>query len=395
MKLYKNLVEGVQDSLHQIIIAKNYSDKVLEKMFKAHPQWGSRDRKFIAEAVYDITRYYRYLSAIAGSENNFRLIFAAYLFEKNIPFPDWPDFQSMNKSVFENNKTKISSSAVVLSYPDALWNYCENELGKVLWEREAAALNHPASVILRTNTLKVPKKELIQQLNKAQIITEEIPGFKDALRLIKRQNIFTSALFKEGYFEVQDAGSQLIAEFLEPEPGQKIIDACAGAGGKSLHLAALMKNKGKIIAMDVEKWKLENLQKRARRNGVNNIEIRLIENEQSIHRYENFADRLLLDVPCSGTGVIKRNPDTKWKVTPESIEKTKKLQSVILSDYSKMLKSGGLMVYATCSILPSENQQQVQDFIEQQKNNFTLIKDKTIYPSEGFDGFYMALLKKN
>ena len=154
-----------------------------------------------------------------------------------------------------------------------------------------------------------------------------------------------------------------------------------------------MNNKGKLISMDVEGFKLEELKKRAKRAGVFNVETRVIEDSKTIKRLEGKADKLLLDVPCSGLGVIKRNPDTKWKLSLEVIERTKKLQEKILNDYCEMVKVGGEMVYSTCSILPSENKNQVDLFL-QTHSNFEFIIDKTILPSQGFDGFYMALLKK-
>ena len=394
MKLHKPLVEAVIDCLKQIMVDHKYSDKILEKTFKSHPQWGSRDRKFIAETVYDITRSYRYLSFIAGTEKNFRMILAAYFFEKGIRFPEWPDFQTISTKPFEIKKKEINSPAILHSYPDALWEICETELGKEKWLKEAQALNEQAGVVLRVNTIKIKKPDLVKKLSEAEIEVDELRVFENALQLRKRQNVFTSTLFKDGLFEIQDAGSQLIAPFLNVEPGQKVIDACAGAGGKTLHLAAIMQNKGKIIALDVEEWKLDNLRKRAKRAGVSNIEARLITGDKTISQLRNTADRILLDVPCTGTGVIKRNPDTKWKLDKEGINNTRQLQYTLLKNYSSMLKPGGYMVYSTCSILPSENELQVQKFIEEQGDAFGLIKDKTLYPSEGFDGFYMALIKK-
>ncbi len=394
MKLHKPLVEAVIDCLKQIMADHKYSDKVLEKTFKANPQWGSRDRKFIAESVYDITRSFRYLSFIAETEKNFRMILAAYFFEKGIDFPEWPDFQTISTRPFEIKKKSIDSPAILHSYPDELWQICENELGKEKWLKEAQALNEQAPVVLRTNTIKIKKTELIKKLAEAEIEVDELRVFESALQLRKRQNIFTTSLFKDGLFEIQDAGSQLIAPFLNVEAGQKIIDACAGAGGKTLHLAAIMQNKGKILALDVEEWKLDNLRKRAKRAGVSNIEARLITGEKTISQLRNSADRLLLDVPCTGIGVIKRNPDTKWKSSKEVIEKTKQLQYTILKNYSAMVKPGGFLVYATCSVLPSENELQVQKFIAEQGDVFEFIKDKTLLPSEGYDGFYMALIKK-
>ncbi len=210
----------------------------------------------------------------------------------------------------------------------------------------------------------------------------------------ERQNIFTRQQFKDGLFEVQDAGSQLVAPFLRVEPGMRVVDACAGGGGKTLHLAALLQNKGRIIAMDTEGWKLEELKKRARRAGASNIETRVIESSKTIKRQESSADRLLLDVPCSGLGVLKRNPDAKWKLSLESIENVKLTQLKIINDYSVIVKPGGMMVYATCSLLPSENERQVEKFIAEKGDKFELVEQQTLLPSEGFDGFYMALIKR-
>jgi 16S rRNA (cytosine967-C5)-methyltransferase len=172
------------------------------------------------------------------------------------------------------------------------------------------------------------------------------------------------------------------------------VDACAGAGGKTLHLSALMKNKGRILAMDSEGWKLDELKKRARRSGAANIETRTIDSSKAIKRLDKSADRLLLDVPCSGLGVLKRNPDAKWKLSPEFIDRVRNTQQTIISDYSKIVKPGGMMVYSTCSLLPSENEDQVKTFLSSEKNEFELIEEKKIMPSEGFDGFYMARLKR-
>ena len=220
--------------------------------------------------------------------------------------------------IFEPNYEKLKDIRKIReSIPDWLDELGEKELGKE-WETELAALNEEAKVVLRVNTIKISRKELKADLEENENILTEAPAeYPDALILEQRQNIFTRQQFKDGLFEVQDGGSQLIAPFLKPEPGMRVIDACAGGGGKTLHLAALMNNKGRIIAMDTEGWKLDELKKRARRAGVGNIEPRAIESSKTIKRLENSADRLLLDVPCSGLGVIKRNPDAKWKLTPE------------------------------------------------------------------------------
>jgi 16S rRNA (cytosine967-C5)-methyltransferase len=174
----------------------------------------------------------------------------------------------------------------------------------------------------------------------------------------------------------------------------KAIDACAGAGGKTLHMAALMENKGTIIAMDNAAWKLQELKLRARRNGAHNIRLQEIESTKSIKRLRQSADRVLLDVPCSGLGVLKRNPDAKWKLSEEFLDNVRVAQQQILQEYTQMCKPGGLVVYATCSILPSENRNQVDSFLASEAGkSFELIKDQSISPEAGYDGFYMAQLK--
>ena len=217
------------------------------------------------------------------------------------------------------------------------------------------------------------------------------------MKLIERANVFKTEAFKKGWFEVQDASSQLVAAYLDVKPGMKVVDACAGAGGKTLHLSALMENKGALIAMDIYESKLKKLKIRARRNGAHNIDMRVIDSTKPIKKLKEKADRLLIDAPCSGLGVLRRNPDSKWKLEPEFLDKIRGTQQHILQEYSKMLKPGGKMVYATCSVLPSENQAQIETFlVSKAGQNFNFIKDKSILAHQsGYDGFYMALLKKS
>lgn len=395
MKLYKNLVNSVALTLQEIFVKNRYADKALEKVFKQNPQWGSRDRRFVAEGVYDIVRNFRLYSQLAESQTNFWFITAVWLVVKKIEIPDWQEFKHLDPAYILAHQESLKNNLPIYeSYPDWLWELGIKELGEEKWKTEALAMNLQAPVFLRVNTLKISKQKLVEALAQEKIETSEPLGAESALQLIKRENVFQTKLFKEGCFEVQDAGSQLISEFLDPKTNDLVIDACAGAGGKSLHLAALMKNKGKLISLDVEDWKLQELKKRAKRAGVSNIETRLIEENKTIDQLTSKADKLLLDVPCSGLGVLKRNPDAKWKLGLETIERTKKLQQDIISNYSKMLKPNGVMVYSTCSILPSENQEQVNLFLSHNKD-FSLLKEKTILPSQGFDGFYMALIKKN
>ena len=395
MRLHRGTSEAVIQSLKLIFEENRYADKVIEKILKQNSRWGSRDRRFIAETTYDIVRWYRWFRELAQSKGtDFWKLLGVWCILSGVDLPAWEEFEGLSREdVLEREKRPMYSRKIRESIPDWLDELGETELGKTRWETELSALNDLAPVVLRTNTLKIGRNDLQKRLQEDDIQTVTVGEYPDALVLEERQNIFGISAFKEGLFEVQDAGSQAIAPFLRIEPGQRIIDACAGAGGKTLHLAALMKNKGRIVAMDTEQWKLDELQKRARRAGVSNMEARVIESGKAIKRLGGSADRLLLDVPCSGLGVLKRNPDAKWKLSLDFLNKVRELQHHILRDYCEMLKPGGLMVYSTCSILPSENEGQVSAFLAE-KQDFEMVDEKHIYPSQGFDGFYMALLRK-
>lgn len=395
MKLYINITRAVIQSLEMIFEDHKYADKVIEKVLKQNSKWGARDRRFIAETTYDIVRWQRLLQNITESEDNdYWKWLGGWCVLNEIPLPSWTEFSGLSeKRIFDRLEKMNSIRRFRESIPDWMDAQGEEELGD-RWEQEVHALNEEAYVVLRSNTLKISTGDLQQHLAETGVETDALQDFPQALVLKERQNVFRHPAFKEGLFEVQDAASQGIAPFLRVEPGMRVIDACAGAGGKTLHIAALMKNKGRIIAMDVEKWKLEELQKRARRAGVSNLENRIIESSKTIKRLENSADRLLLDVPCSGLGVLKRNPDAKWKLSPEFLTEVQILQQHILQDYGSMLKPGGLMVYSTCSIFPSENEKQVEKFLASHGDKFEFIESRYSWPSEGFDGFYMALIKK-
>jgi 16S rRNA (cytosine967-C5)-methyltransferase len=391
MKLHRHLVGAIADALREIISEGRYADKVIERLFRQNPKWGSRDRRFVAEAIYDIVRYYRLYAALAESRNNYWFMIACWLVLKNIQVPTWNEFQHVNEGEIRKNHERLKPDPLISeSYPDWLWERCARELGEQSWRLEAVELNKPAEVFLRVNSLRSEPGKLIRELTAEGYPVEKVEGIPNALRLLKRSNVFKSKLFQDGLFEVQDAGSQLIGEFVNPKPGEVVVDGCCGAGGKSLQLAALMKNKGRIVCFDVEERKLEELRKRARRAGAFNIEAKLAD-AGATAVLSTKADKVLLDVPCSGTGVLKRNPDAKWKLSPESIETTSNLQAQILNNYSEMTKYGGELIYSTCSILPSENEEQVRKFLSTHPE-FEMQAQRTICPHEGFDGFYMAKL---
>jgi 16S rRNA (cytosine967-C5)-methyltransferase len=401
MKLHRNLVFATIDSLHLIFNEKKQADKVLRNTLKRDKRWGSRDRSFIAETTYDIVRWKRLYAEIAQVKEPymrpdlFRL-FAVWATLKGITLPDWPQLENTPTRKIKGRFDELSKIRKIReSIPDWLDETGQKELGKQ-WDKELKALNQLADVILRVNTLKTNIKELQAALLDSDIETETIKGYPFALQLKERANVFVTPAFKKGWFEVQDASSQKVAQLLDPKPGMRVVDACAGAGGKSLHIASLMQNKGQVIAMDIYQNKLTELKRRAKRNGAHNIETRLIESTKAIKKLIDKADKVLIDAPCSGLGVLKRNPDTKWKLQPEFLEEVKTTQRDLLDSYSRMVKPGGDLLYVTCSILPSENNQQIKDFLTREDGNeFSLQKEEILLPSKtGFDGFYMALLKK-
>jgi len=402
IKLHRNICEGIIVNLDQIFFKKRFADKVIEQSLKSNKKWGSRDRKFIAETTYTIVRYWRMLNEMMGinaEENSNYLwkLFAGYLIWKKIELPKWEEFASIDRDKLSvEMNSRLNERKIKESIPDWLDELGESELGS-RWDSEIAALNKEAPVILRANTLKISREALQRKFLEIGIQTFPVDFTDDALLVEQRQNLFKTSFFQDGYFEMQDASSQLVAKYLDVKPGMRIIDACAGAGGKSLHIAALMQNKGKVLALDTEEWKLNELKKRAIRNGINIIETRTITSSKVIKRLADSADRILLDVPCSGLGVLRRNPDAKWKLSIDRIEELKLLQQQILTSYSSMVKPGGKLVYSTCSILPSENEGQIERFFSTEINQekFKLLDERKISPAvDGFDGFYISVLER-
>ena len=402
MRLHRNLVFTTIDSLMAIFNEGEYADKVVARALKKDKRWGSHDRKFVAETIYEIVRWKRLYVEIAEVKEPFDRdkiwrIFAVWAVLRGYTLPDWKYFEETPVRRIKGRFDELTKTRKFKeSIPDWMDELGVKELGEEIWTKELAAQNEQAKVILRVNRLKTTKEKLRAMLMDLNIETEFHNDYPDALILTERANVFLTDAFKDGLFEVQDASSQLVAYFLDVKPGMRVVDTCAGAGGKTLHLASLMENKGQLIAMDLYESKLKQLKIRAKRNGAFNIEPRVIESTKTIKKLHKKADRVLIDAPCSGLGVLKRNPDSKWKLQPEFIENIKKIQAEVLENYSKIVKPGGKLVYATCSVLPSENQEQIKHFLSTEiGKEFTFVQDRKVLAHEsGFDGFYMALLER-
>ncbi|OFY86332.1 MAG: hypothetical protein A3F72_11040 [Bacteroidetes bacterium RIFCSPLOWO2_12_FULL_35_15] len=395
-------IKAIFNALKDIFEKNEYADKAIEKVMRANKKWDVRERSFVADVTYDMVRNWRLLMASAGVEGkltdkNLWMILGTYLVFDGYSLPESNYFKGLNEKKIISQLEKFHKIRKIReSIPDWLDALGEKEIGKG-WDKVIRALNQPPTVVLRANTLKTTPKDLQKILEEEEKITDSslIMWSPDAVELKFSRNVFRTEAFHKGLFEVQDASSQMVSEFLNVQPGMRVVDACAGAGGKTLHLAALMKNKGRIIALDVKEKKLLELKKRATRADVRIVETRAIDSSKVIKRLKDTADRLLLDVPCSGLGVLRRNPDSKWKLNLEEIERVKTIQREILQNFSDITKVGGKMVYATCSILPSEGEEQVKWFLNLVGDKWNLVGEKR-YSPEAYhaDGFYMALLER-
>jgi 16S rRNA (cytosine967-C5)-methyltransferase len=376
-------------------------ERVVEGMLRAHPKWGSRDRRFFAGQVYEMVKWRRWFGWLAGvgvdgpkGVGDGWKVWAVCWLEgggDEAVLGDFPEIAGVTRGFVEERKAKAVPAAVRASFPDWLYGVGEAELGSA-WPGMVAVLNGKASIFLRANALRTDAVKLVEILRKEGLVAVRVGGA--ALRLERRAVLAGSAAFRDGLFEVQDAGSQRVVPMLRAEPGMLVIDACAGGGGKSLQLAAVMGNKGRIIAQDVRAEALGRLRERAVRAGAGIIRTELVASEDVVRRRAGTADRLLLDVPCSGLGVLRRQPDARWRLTLEELERLGRLQAELLRKASVMLKPGGLMVYATCSVLPRENEWLVESFLRESAGRWELEESCHFLPCDEGDGFFAARLRR-
>jgi len=397
MKWHQNLISEVVKALYEIFNLHKQGDKVIQNLLKSQKKWGSRDRRLVSQILYDIIRWKRLYESLSGhnmeTEQGKWEAIAVWAILNKIDLPSWEVFSHLKTDEILQKYHTIGDERIKQSVPDWLFELGQNQIGE-RWATELKSLNTEAPVTLRVNRLKTTPEELKQILYKQNIETHTHPSYPEALFLTKRQKLTHLPAYKQGLFEVQDASSQLVAPFTEAKPGQTIIDACAGAGGKTLHLAAQMQNQGQILAYDIFSSKIDELKRRAKRNGVKNIVETGVINRQIVEKNKHKADILLLDAPCSSLGTLRRKPDLKWKLNPGKLQKINLIQKDILAEYEKMLQPGGTLIYVTCSILPQENEEIVKNFLQKHKN-YTFVAEQTIWPSKNLgDGFYMAKLLK-
>ncbi len=302
------------------------------------PSW---QRRFCGDAVHEVIRFRRKLAAAAGSEAPGALLDA---------FLDGAAERRVSPE-----------TAVELSYPDWMVEALRPGFGD---ETEALlrAMNARAPLAVRTNRLKCTREQLAERLAGDGIATRPCALAPDGLVLETRRNVYDMAPLRDGWMEVQDEGSQLVAEATAPPPRGTVIDACAGAGGKTLALAALLGGKGRLTALDVRAHALDELRRRARRAGVTNMTALAVDEGAATPALPP-ADRVLVDAPCTGTGVLRRHPEAKWRLSPRDVEELAAKQRALLARFAPLVRAGGRLVYATCSLLPVENDGAVADFL--------------------------------
>lgn len=405
-----------------IEVLKTYSqdltplDAHLSFYFKARRYIGSKDRQAIASRVYGIFRHYAHLSWWAllrgvslnsiSAQAAARLQVLAYLIEiekmERAKIGILFNGEKYSPNKLNDQERQLLSVTIANStpplwvrgeFPEWLQPQLEAVFGSDLLPH-MQAFQEEAPVDIRTNTLKINRDTLQGQLKLEKIKADPLPESPVALRLSERQPLTATKAFRDGLFEVQDLGSQKIAEFLDVMPGQSILDLCAGAGGKTLSIAAQMENKGKLVAMDTAGWRLQKARLRLKRAGVNNTECRVLDEDglSWLKRQKGRFDRVLIDAPCSGTGTWRRNPEQKWKLAQTEIDRLHEIQLGLLHQAAPLLKPGGKLVYATCSVLKVENEDVIAKFLNKNEK-FSLEKQERLTPLHNHtDGFFMVTL---
>jgi len=364
-----NLLRLAAVALADVLTKSGPADVKLGRFFKDNRELGVKDRVFVAELVYGVLRRKSLLAFLADGEDPRKLLLAWLLRVQGMSLRELDSvLNKQQKEWAQAIKAKSVEDidpAMQADVPPWLWESLTAQYGEAEALAIARSLQLSAPLDLRVNILKATREEAIQKLGGEQKQVGPTPLSPHGIRMPEKMNISRDPLFIDGKIEVQDEGSQLLAQLVAPRRGEMVADFCAGAGGKSLAIGALMRNSGRIYAFDVSEKRLQNLGARLKRSGLSNLHSQLIssENDPKLKRLQGKFDRVLVDAPCSGLGTLRRNPDLKWRQTPQDIEELTAKQQSILGRASRLVKNGGKLVYATCSLLKEENEQIVEAFL--------------------------------
>jgi 16S rRNA (cytosine967-C5)-methyltransferase len=353
------LVAHAESALVDILRFSRPADEALSAYFRRHPELGPRQRALVAEGAFAVLRRRRSLAAAAGSEEPRALLLAALsrvlgLSARALESAADPAWIATLRAA----SMEALPDAVRADLPDWLWQRLVDTHGRDDALSIAQGLLNPAPLDLRVNVARITREEALERLAADGLEATPTPYSPVGLRLSGKPAINRHSLFKDGLIEVQDEGSQLLASLLAPRRGEMVADYCAGAGGKTLALGMLMRGAGRIYAMDVSERRLAALRPRAARAGLNNVHSIALagETDPRAKRLSGKLDRVLVDAPCSGFGTLRRNPDLKWRHDARAIDELAAKQRRILEAAARLVKPGGRLLYATCSILTEENE---------------------------------------
>ena len=370
MQFTPALLKHTEALLSELLRSSFAADSVVSHYFRQHRELGHRDRGFVAETVYTVLRHKRSLSARALEDvTSRRLILATLACLQGLNRRELEPVlrESEGKWLAQAKAVRLNdlSPAVRLDLPDWLYEVLASQFESDELEKLANSLNQPAPLDLRVNTLKAERESVLAKLRADGMPAEPCPYSPLGIRLAGKPSLSTYPLFLDGSIEVQDEGSQLLGFLLQPKRGEMVADFCAGAGGKTLLLGAMMRSQGRLYAFDVAEKRLAKLKPRLARSGLSNVHPVRIESEHDIRikRLAGKLDRVLVDAPCSGLGTLRRNPDLKWRQTTESVAELTAKQASILEAAATLVKKGGRLVYATCSLLERENDAVVSNFL--------------------------------
>ena len=400
MRLPPAIIGHTEEVLREILRFTDPADGTLSRYFRDHPKLGSRERGVIAEAVYGLLRNKSIYTSFAESGNGPIMRHMTLL-----GLADAVGVESLGGLSDEETEwlarvgeidRSLMPALMRSNLPQWLFNKLVARDGEAAALQLADAMNQLAPLDLRVNSLKANREEVVATLAEAPILCEPTPYAPLGLRVIKKPALQNLPLFKSGAIEVQDEGSQLLAQIVGAKRGEMVVDFCAGAGGKTLALGATMRNTGRLYAFDVSDKRLAKLKPRMARSGLSNIHPVLIahENDGKVKRLAGKIDRVLVDAPCSGLGTLRRNPDVKWRQTPETIAEMNIKQIAILSSAARLVKSGGRLVYGTCSLLDEENEAIAAQFLASHED-FALVPMKEVLAEQKIAlemGDYLKLL---
>ena len=417
MRFTPALFNHTEALLSELLRSTFPADLVVSRYFRQNRELGHSDRGFVAETVYAVLRRKRSLSARCMNDVTSRRLLLATLacvHGMNRRELDVVLSEVEGKWLAQAKAVKLEDlpPAVRLDLPDWLYDVLATQFDTAELEQLAVGLNQSAPLDLRVNVLKAERAVVLARLNADGLAAEPCRYSPIGIRLSGKPSISRHPLFLDGSFEVQDEGSQLLGFVLQPKRGEMVADFCAGAGGKTLLLGALMRSQGRLYAFDVAEKRLAKLKPRLARSGLSNVHPVRIESENDIKikRLAGKLDRVLVDAPCSGLGTLRRNPDLKWRQTPESVAELTIKQTAILHAASALVKKGGRLVYATCSLLDAENEAVVGQFLAKHPEFVALSAEDVLRKQDidiecgeglrllphrhGTDGFFAAVMER-